>query len=581
MAHIEHKIVKGHKYYYACRKARVNGKPRNVWQKYLGTAEDIINTYQKKQTDMQEPYEADIAEYGGVAALLSITERLGLVDIIDSHIQRKQRAVSTGEYMLLASMNRCLAPTSKNKFAEWYEGTSLPRIQGFRKGQLTSQRFWDHMNLLTVERIRTIEAALTRHMIEEFDIDLSCLLYDATNFFTFIDTFTAGELAQRGKNKQGRGNLRQVGLALLVTRDFHIPLLHEIYAGNKHDAPEFASVTERLVERYKTLQERCEDITLVFDKGNNSKDNFDELEDSPFHFVGSLVPTQHSDLLSIPVSDFEDCEDEKLAGVRTFRTKKTVFGVERPIVLCHNDNLLEAQFKTMGLVIAKARKKLNVLQRKLKKARKRKTGKKPTLEGTQKQIKDILSPRHLSDVIETDLRRDRWGFVLSYRVNRRALTELVDTLFGKKILFTDQEQWSDEDIVLAYHGQAGVEEAFKRMKDPHFLCWYPQHHWTDQKIQVHGFYCVLALMMASLLRRELSQHEVQLSIPRMFTLLKDIREVALIYPEPKRRGRKPKKPPASIEGKERDRIILSKMTDEQRRLFEILDLGRYRPVNAT
>jgi transposase len=582
MAHIEYKMVKGRKYYYACRKARVNGKPRNIWQKYLGTAEDIINAYELKSKPEEKACEADIAEFGGVAALLHIANRIKLVDIINHHIPRKSRAVSTGEYLLLASFNRCLAPTSKRKLAAWYAKTSLPRILGFKPGQLTSQRFWDHMDLMSVEKIRAIETELTQHMVHEFNMDLSCLLYDATNFFTFIDTFTEGELAQRGKNKQGRMNLRQIGLALLVTRDFHIPLLHEIYAGNRHDAPEFASVTEMLVDRYKGLSTCCENITLVFDKGNNSKENFEELDQSPFHFVGSLVPTQHPDLLSIPVRKFKEAQDERLSGIKTYRTQKEVFGTVRPIVICHNDNLLEAQLKTIGLVIAKARRKLSDLQRKLKKARKTKTGRKTTLEGIEKQIHCIFSARHLSDLIETRLKKDRWGFFLSYRLNRSALTHLINTLFGKKILFTDQNEWTDEQIVLAYHGQAGIEEAFKRMKDPHFLCWYPQNHWTDQKIQVHGFYCVLALTLASLMQRELALKGIHISIPRGLGLLKGIREVALIYPERKRRGRKPKRIAEQIEEKHRrDRIILSKMTPEQKMLFDLLGLARYQPVNAT
>jgi transposase len=31
------------------------------------------------------------------------------------------------------------------------------------------------------------------------------------------------------------------------------------------------------------------------------------------------------------------------------------------------------------------------------------------------------------------------------------------------------------------------------MKDPHVVSFGPMHHWTDSKIRVHVFYCVLAL----------------------------------------------------------------------------------------
>ena len=51
------------------------------------------------------------------------------------------------------------------------------------------------------------------------------------------------------------------------------------------------------------------DITLVFDKGNNSEENIQALDASPYHFIGSLVPTQHQDLLNIPSEQFHYLKD--------------------------------------------------------------------------------------------------------------------------------------------------------------------------------------------------------------------------------------------------------------------------------
>lgn len=579
MAHLEKKIIKGHTYYYACQKGRINGEPRNVWQKYLGTIEDIINAFEGKPLRVPRRVTATIAEFGGSAAILSIAARLRLVEIINANVDEKPRVMSVGDYMLLASVNRCLAPTSKSKMAEWYAKTCLPQILGFRDSQLTSQRFWDHMSLLNKEKIRTIEKQLGEQMIEEFKIELGCLLYDATNFFTFIDSFTKGSLAKRGKNKQGRANLRQVNLGLVVTKDFHIPLLHEIYPGNIHDAVEFGSITELLVDRYKTFSRKCEDITIVFDKGNNSKENLEALLGTPYYFVGSLTPIHYPQLLNVPISKFKACKDERLESIKTYRTRLEVFGVERVVVICHNDNLLETQIKTLGAVLAKARKQLHCLQQSLRKAAKRPNGKKPTLDGTQKKIEKILSPRHLKDLIQVEVAKCKGNYKLSYTIKRSAVTRLISSLFGKKILFTNQDGWTDEQIVLTYHGQAAIEEAFKRMKDPHFLSWHPQGHWTDQKIEVHGFYCVLALTLASLLRRELHLQGIKLSIPRMFELLKDIRQVALIYPfarPPKLRAKKSKRGIT-----QRDQIILSTMTPLQKKIFKLLNLQKYQPVNAT
>ena len=87
------------------------------------------------------------------------------------------------------------------------------------------RRFWDAMDRLDPEAaLRKIETELGRRIVVEFDLDLSGLVLDMTNFATFIDTANdRAPIAQRGKAKQKRLDLRLVGLALVVTRDGAIP----------------------------------------------------------------------------------------------------------------------------------------------------------------------------------------------------------------------------------------------------------------------------------------------------------------------------------------------------------------------
>ncbi len=300
MASITKKTIKGHDYYVARECRRVNGKPKIVWQKHLGRVENIIRAV--TQAESPSPTEADVVEFGLVSALYDIADKLGLVQIIERCCPKREQGVSVGEYMLLAAINRCSKPTSKNKIAQWYDGTVLRRLTPVASSALTSQRFWDNMALLTPERIKAIEQELARVLIEQEGVDLSCLLYDTTNFFTYIDTDTAGDIPQRGHNKQKRTDLKQIGLALLVSRDHRIPLFHQVYPGNVHDSLQFASIIEELSERLSELARQCQDITLVFDKGNNSHANLQRCDS--FHYVGSLVASQHSELLSIPLEQY-------------------------------------------------------------------------------------------------------------------------------------------------------------------------------------------------------------------------------------------------------------------------------------
>src|SRR5258707_3220952 len=204
------------------------------------------------------------------------------------------------------------------------------------------------MDRVSAEAIVAIERDLTSHLIREFALDVRSVLFDATNFYTFIDTFNERcTVAQRGHSKEGRAALRIVGLALLVTADFHIPLCHHTYPGNQTDSPTFASLTDELIKRHELLTTQVEGITLIFDKGNNSRDNIQAVDASPYHFVGALVGSQHPELLAVPRQQFRCLAAQGLPGVSAYRTSKEVFGKKRTIVVTYNQKLFVAQSQTL------------------------------------------------------------------------------------------------------------------------------------------------------------------------------------------------------------------------------------------
>jgi len=554
------KLIRGHPYWYARECQRVNGKPKIVWQKYLGKAEDIAAA-RGAPAQPPKPTEAVLWDFAAPAALYDLTRQLALIPTIDRHAGKRAQGVSVGTYITLAALNRCLAPTSKAGLAEWYQSTVLRRLLPVAPRHLTSQRFWDHLGYLDAAKISAIETDLTRSLLAQFQLDLSCLLYDTTNFATFIDTFNAAPtLAQRGKSKQKRTDLRLVGLALLVTQDFHIPLFHHVYPGNAHDAPTFASLTETLVARYRLFTQHVEGITLVYDKGNNSAVNQARLDASPYHFIGSLCPTQHPDLLRIPRARFHPLAGEELEGVLAWRTRKPVLGAERTVLVTYNPDLFLTQSATILREIRKRTRQLKALQHHL--AHPPAKGKRITLDSVHKQVQAILAGRHMEELIQAQVSAQEGGPRLRYSVDQTAWQRLQRTLLGKHILFTDQDTWSDEAIVRAYRGQYHIEEAFKRMKNPRFVSWRPLYHWTDQKIRVHAFYCVLALLLSSLLRRSLAQAGLPLSIVKIFETLGGVKEVALLYRDPRRKA-------SPV-------ISYSRLTPLQKRLIQVLSLDRFR-----
>ncbi|MDP2859136.1 MAG: IS1634 family transposase [Bacillota bacterium] len=553
MASIQKKRIKGRLYYYAVQTARVDGKPRVVWQKYLGKAEDIVRRLEAGTT---EPSFARITSFGAVAALYDLARRLELVETINRHAPKRRQGVGVGEYMLLAAVNRVLAPASKTQLAAWYERTALTHLLRVRPEQITSQRFWDHMSYLDEDCITRIEAELSARMVRDFNLDLHCLVYDTTNFVTYIDSASPGTLAKRGHSKARRGDLKQVNLALMVTLDAHIPLFHQVYPGNVTDGTQFFTITADLVRRYRAFQEHCRDVTLIYDKGNNARENQTGIDESPYHFVGSLAPSHHRDLLAIPLADYVDLKPP-FAGEKALRTTKRVMGVERTVVVTYNESLFAGQIQGLSQHLTRAVRGLGELRRNLTKPRR---GRKPSPATVEKRIREILSAQHMKTILKAEVDFDVQPPALNYHTDQDALHGLTSTLFGKGILFTGRDDWSNEQIVAAYRGQSQVEAAFRQMKDAHFVSWEPMFHWTDQKIRVHAFYCVLALTLSSLLQREVARQGITLSADRLLKTLDDIHEVAAVYPD---------------SAKRKDAIVLSERNREQQQLFDLLGLGRY------
>ena len=85
--------------------------------------------------------------------------------------------------------------------------------------------------------------------------------------------------------------------------------------------------------------------------------------------------------------------------------------------------------------------------------------------------------QHMTDLFAVTIQEAKHGLpVLRYRFDRAAYTALQRRRLGKTLLFTDHSHWSDEDIVSAYRGQHHVENAFRQMKDVHYVSFRPAHH---------------------------------------------------------------------------------------------------------
>ena len=549
----------GKTYYYLVESARVNGKPRIVSQKYLGSAEEVLARLEGSSSD---PTSSLHRSFGDLAAVWNVLDRLGVIRIIDEVIgpRRSDTQVSVGTYIALATLNRVVAPCSKLAFSEWWDTTAGDQLVRLSAPARDHRRFWDAMDAVSSEQLVEIERRLSAAVVAKFDLDLSGLVLDMTNFATYIDSGNErAPIAQRGHAKQKRNDLRLVGLALVVSTDGAVPLLSHAYPGNQHDATQFADVLAELVTRWGTLAENTDRLTLVYDAGQDSEANQNAVASSPLHFVGSLPPAQHRELLEVPRRRYRVVDPERFAGLRAFETRVTALGGDYRVIVTHSDALHAKQRRGFDQTLAKATRRLSELAERLSRGRTRKDR-----LGVEAEITRITKPRWVARVLTWTLSgTGPKNFALSFKVDQEARRRLEEELFGKRILFSDREDWSVADVVGAYRSQHHVESDFRQMKDHQVVSFSPMFHWTDQKIRVHVFYCVLALAVAKLMAREVQHSGLKMSVREMLSNLAGIQETVLFY--------------KAERGRPRARRMITEMDPTQQRLYDLFGLEAYAP----
>jgi transposase len=561
LASLTKKVINGRPYYYLRETAWVEGRPKVVRTTYLGRAEDIER---RLAEGPGEPKAVEVRGFGAVAAALRLAGELRLAEAIDRQLPaRRGRGPSVGELIELAAINRACAPRSKRQLADWHRRTALARLRPWPQKALSSQRFWDAMDRLTDEAIRAAEAEIVARAIERFEVELRPLVYDTTNFATFVDSANErNTIARRGHAKGGRRDLRVVGLALCVALDGNLPLLHQPYEGNRNDASQFPEALALIRTRLSELglsERQLSELTLVYDRGNNSASNQELADARGLGIVGSLTPAHHPDLLAIPRSRFRALEG--IERTSCHRTSREVYGRQRTVLVTHSEEFEHKQARSFAQTLQKASHELSELKGVVERGRHRMDERR-----LEERIDEILRRRWLNEVVKVDF--DLEGRRLSFRTDHAALERVRRREWGKRIIFTDRSEWIDEQIVAAYRSQSEAEGAFRQMKDPEFAAFSPAFHWTDQKLRAHAFYCTLALLIVNLIEREVRRAGIELGPKLAMRLLSEIHETTLVYP-----------PAGGKQGRPKLRARLAEMDDTQRRLFAALALAELAPAD--
>jgi len=499
MAHFHIKTKKGRPYLYVREIARVDGKPKVISQIYIGSPEKVAGLLGGKEADILN---LKVEEFGSLWLAHQIDWDIDLCGIVDRVVPKAERETgpSVGEYFLYCVLNRMVQAVSKNKLADWFRKTSIQHIRPVDLDELTSKRYWEKWDRVNESDLNTIARQFFERIWQVETPSADCLLFDTTNYYTYMASQTDSELAQRGKNKAGKHHLRQIGLGLLVARDSRLPLYYSVYPGNTHDSKHFEAVMDEMFGMVCGLHKTKERLTVVIDKGMNADDNYAWIDEhSRIHFITTYSTYFAQDLATTPLDRFEPAdttenrqrieegqEDECLLA---YRTKGEYWGKERTVIVTHTPASARKQAYTFADKLEAMRQELLAMRAKVR-------NKAPhwrNEEGVRERYDRFCEHIHMTpQLYELEFAQSPDGLSLTFRKNIY-LVSRKQAMFGKNIIITDNRDWLTGDIIEASLARWQVEDRFRLSKDDDLVGTSPVRHWTDSKIRCHLLTCVVAM----------------------------------------------------------------------------------------
>ncbi len=480
------KKIGGRTYYYLAESARVDGKPRVVTQRYLGTAEEIA-----RAVPGGEPASASYRTYGDVAAVWATLSRLDFVRRVDDVVRAKP---SLGTTLAIAVLHRATAPGLP--IGEWWAECAVADL--VRPKVTSMDGYWRALDRLTPDRLERIEETVAEAVLATLD-DHAALAVDVPQFAVFAPADCTLPSACREV---------LVGAGLRVTRDGAIPLASRLY--RRDDAPTFAALTAELGP-----------ATLIFHTGQAAQLDLG----SRSGFVGSLPLPDHPELLTQPASARKRVDPERFAGLTALDTHAVVDGVRRRVLVTHSATLHAAQSRAFADELATATRELDGLAEALAAG---------THRGDRAQVHAeigrVTRGRRVERVLTAVLSGTKPGEIrLERRIDTAAVARLDEEFFGKQVLVTDQD-WPVAEVVTAYRARTHLESTFRWLTGPAVAGPTPRWEWTRQRIAAHGLVSVLAATVTHLMRREADRAGMNLSVRELLDQLAGIGEFVLRYP---------------------------------------------------
>jgi transposase len=516
MAHLYKKVKKGHEYFYIRETQRIYGKPTTINQVYLGTADKVQVTLDKGGFSPKE--------FGSVFALNELDRSLDLAGVVNEILPPKKRTKgpTLGELVFYAALNRAVSPTSKRQLASWYETTDIQRIRPLRLESLNSQNFWNHWDRISDQDLEKISKAFFRKVHSLLPAEEKQLIIEAANISStprpspYADFDAADQEGLPEPLSQQR-----IGLALLTERFSGIPLYYHTFQSGLPETGIYEYL-QNFLTRTIDLGVAVKDITVLVDKDLASGGivpRLDAQENS--HFIASLAPDFAPEMTRISLKDFRPLpakaterqtlvpqEDDKILY---YETQAPFWNKSRRVIVTFDPKAFHRSYQDLGKKVQRVRKEMA--------ARQQTELPGDAIEPLQAHLAQLCQRLKISpSLFQLAFHKEKNGQLrMDFQLDHRQMAGEVRH-FGKNILITDREDWGAAEIYETWMNrnvlgmQEGSGTAFqgsrsgnaKEARSLFQAALMPLYHWTDSKIRVHLFVCVVALTYLTLLCHRLA-----------------------------------------------------------------------------
>ena len=573
MAFVRKKRKKNQDYFYIVESYREGSDVRQRILEYIGTLDNLMKLalkgWQPNEDASSDGSELTFKAYthGSCMALYWMARLIGIEDILDRTLPPKTvKGMKRSTVLLLAMIHRAIDPESKRAFAGWAAETSLPYHLKFKAKDLSSQSFWEAMDGISKEGIQNTNRAIVKRVMEMTGINPKTFHLDYTNYYTFINSKNGRcIICKRGHNKQKRNDLRQFSLAMLTSYTLQIPIIWDLYDGNKNDRQEFPDFADLVTNELIKYNINPEEATITFDGGSNSEENFKKIK---FNFICSESLSGKKELYNIDINDYTEIKLENNHTRLAYRVENLEFcGITGTGILTYSEALKEGQvaelekkisdikdicedfnerLKNPGSRIFTELQKMKLhVERTAKEAveyndeinkegdKKGRRKKEKTIpvwdEG--KAIIEIINNRfykgkkELKEFTSFGLTRTGDTYQINLTIDEKTKKAYIRKFYGKKLTCTNVSEWSTQKILQEYLEQECIEtNIFKVSKDTDHFSVRPQYHWTDDKIHVHTFICLTAMIVTEMLRIRFENNGIEITKPAMINKLTHIHD---------------------------------------------------------